>query len=79
VEIDVCAFATTSSIVGWDASPNPQLTVCLSPISRDQTLMYFSYKQIPTFGRGVIRKFGGNIAAMKKLAARDFEDILQVT
>jgi hypothetical protein len=32
---------------------------------------------ISTFGRS-IRKFSSDVSAMKKLAARDFEDILQV-
>ncbi|TFK94497.1 hypothetical protein K466DRAFT_476226 [Polyporus arcularius HHB13444] len=32
---------------------------------------------MPTFGRDTIRRFGANVSAMKKLAARDFEDILQ--
>ncbi len=36
------------------------------------------YRAIPTFGRGVIRRFSRNAASMKKLAARDFEDLLQV-
>ncbi|KAH9918886.1 uncharacterized protein BXZ73DRAFT_52743 [Epithele typhae] len=35
------------------------------------------YSQVPTFGRDTIRRFGGNVSALKKLAARDFEDILQ--
>jgi hypothetical protein len=30
------------------------------------------------FGNGVIRKFANNTSEMKRLAARDFEDILQV-
>ena len=33
---------------------------------------------MPTFGRDTIRKFHSNASAMKKLAARDFEDLLQV-
>jgi len=33
---------------------------------------------VPTFGKGTIRKFSNNVSEMKKLAARDFEDILQV-
>jgi len=33
--------------------------------------------QVPTFGRDTIRSFGGSVSALKKLAARDFEDILQ--
>lgn len=36
------------------------------------------YRQVPTFGSGVIRRFTGNPSAMRKLAARDFEDLLQV-
>ncbi|KII83440.1 hypothetical protein PLICRDRAFT_58395 [Plicaturopsis crispa FD-325 SS-3] len=35
------------------------------------------FRQIPTFGRSTIRRFAHNVAEMKKLAARDFEDILQ--
>ncbi|KAG1834942.1 hypothetical protein DFJ58DRAFT_670522, partial [Suillus subalutaceus] len=34
--------------------------------------------QVPTFGNGVIRTFANNTSEMKRLAARDFEDILQV-
>lgn len=33
---------------------------------------------VATFGRGTIRRFGNNVSGMKKLAGRDFEDILQV-
>ena len=36
------------------------------------------YRQIPTFGRDTIRCFHANVSAMKKLAARDWEDLLQV-
>ncbi|KAG2154501.1 uncharacterized protein EDB93DRAFT_1081332 [Suillus bovinus] len=32
---------------------------------------------IPSFGNGVIRRFANNMSEMKRLAARDFEDILQ--
>ncbi|KAF7422998.1 hypothetical protein PC9H_011162 [Pleurotus ostreatus] len=35
------------------------------------------YCKVPTFGRDVIRKFHADAAAMKKLAARDYEDLLQ--
>ncbi|KAJ7021549.1 hypothetical protein C8F04DRAFT_1313789 [Mycena alexandri] len=35
------------------------------------------FRKIPTFGRSTIRRFHANVSAMKKLAARDFEDILQ--
>ena len=40
---------------------------------------FFRFRQIQTFGRGTIRRFRNNTSEMKKLAARDFEDILQVT
>jgi hypothetical protein len=33
---------------------------------------------MPTFGRDTIRKFSNDVSAMKRLAARDWEDILQV-
>ncbi|CAK5267132.1 unnamed protein product [Mycena citricolor] len=35
------------------------------------------FRQISSFGCGTIRKFHNNVSEMKKLAARDFEDILQ--
>ena len=38
----------------------------------------YRYHQIPTFGSGTIRMFSQNSSEMKKLAARDFEDLLQV-
>ena len=42
------------------------------------TLWHGRYHQIPTFGRDTIRRFANDMSEMKKLAARDFEDILQV-
>ena len=41
-------------------------------------IIFNRYRQIPTFGRDTIRRFNANASAMKKLAARDFEDLLQV-
>ncbi|KAF8890440.1 hypothetical protein BD779DRAFT_1438607 [Infundibulicybe gibba] len=35
------------------------------------------FRQIPTFGRDTIRRFSNNASEMKRLAARDFEDLLQ--
>jgi hypothetical protein len=40
---------------------------------------YHRFRQVPVFGQSTIRKFPHNVADMKKLAARDFEDILQVS
>ena len=36
------------------------------------------FRMVPTFGKDTIRKFSNNVSEMKKLAAWDFEDILQV-
>ncbi|KAG2058142.1 hypothetical protein BDR06DRAFT_876717 [Suillus hirtellus] len=36
------------------------------------------FRQVPTFGNGVIRRFVNNTSEMKRLAVRDFKDILQV-
>ena len=41
-------------------------------------ILNMRYRQVPTFGRGVIRRFAENASSMKKLAARDYEDLLQV-
>ncbi|KAJ7196539.1 hypothetical protein GGX14DRAFT_375967 [Mycena pura] len=41
------------------------------------TELSFSFRQVPTFGRMTIRRFHRNVSEMKKMAARDFEDILQ--
>ena len=38
-----------------------------------------SFRQIPTFGRDTIRKFTTNMSELNKLAARDYEDLLQVS
>lgn len=41
-------------------------------------LMAHSFRQVPTFGRDTIRKFGGSVSSLTKMTARGFEDILQV-
>ncbi|KAJ3554423.1 hypothetical protein NM688_g3120 [Phlebia brevispora] len=35
------------------------------------------FRAVPTFGNTTIRRFGINVSGLKKLAARDYEDILQ--
>lgn len=45
---------------------------------RQVTVISLSFRQVAPFGRDTIRKFSDNVSEMKKLAARDFEDILQV-
>jgi hypothetical protein len=36
------------------------------------------FHHVLSYGNGVIRKFSNNTSEMKRLAARDFEDVLQV-
>ncbi|KIM59741.1 hypothetical protein SCLCIDRAFT_83123, partial [Scleroderma citrinum Foug A] len=35
------------------------------------------FRQVPTFGQDTIRWFHKNVSELKRLVARDFEDILQ--
>ncbi|KAG2336252.1 hypothetical protein BDR05DRAFT_978825 [Suillus weaverae] len=35
------------------------------------------FRQVPSYGNGVIRRFANNTSEMKRLATRDFENILQ--
>ena len=43
------------------------------------TCFLHRFRQIPAFGQGTIRSFSKNTSEMKQMAARDFEDILQVS
>lgn len=38
----------------------------------------FRFRLIPTFGRDTIRRFTSNTSELKKMAARNYEDFLQV-
>jgi hypothetical protein len=55
--------------------PSCQLSSTISP-----HLIYGagSFRQVPTFGRDTIRQFVSNVSQLKRLAARDFADLLQV-
>ncbi|KAG6906061.1 hypothetical protein DXG01_016105 [Tephrocybe rancida] len=35
------------------------------------------FRMVPTFGRDTIRKFSANTSEMRKMAAHNYEDILQ--
>jgi hypothetical protein len=39
---------------------------------------FIRFQLVPTFGRSTIRRFAANASEMKKLAARNYEDLLQV-
>ena len=41
-------------------------------------LTWSSYAEVAPFGKDAIRKFPANASEMKKLAARDLENLLQV-
>ncbi|KAF7985138.1 hypothetical protein HWV62_7692 [Athelia sp. TMB] len=46
--------------------------------AHDKSLvMELDRRLVPTFGRATIRRFSSNVSELKKLAARDYEDILQ--
>ncbi|KAJ8508258.1 hypothetical protein ONZ45_g9450 [Pleurotus djamor] len=68
VELGVWKHVFTHLIRLLYASPNGQTQVD----ELDQR-----FRCMPTFGKTTIRKFATNTSDMKKLAARDFEDILQ--
>lgn len=44
-----------------------------------ERIPFCRYRHIETFGRGTIRRFDKNTSALKKLAARNYEDCLQVS
>ncbi len=41
-------------------------------------MIVLSFRQVPTFGRDAIRRFSVNTSSQKRIAARDYEDVLQV-
>ena len=50
----------------------------LKNLLSSRLLISLRYRAVPTFGT-TIRKFSNNASGMKKLAARNFEDLLQVS
>ena len=47
-------------------------------VVRDMLIIVIRFRLVPTFGRSTIRRFANNASEMKKMAARNFEDLLQV-
>ena len=56
---------------------NPKCEVCLCSPRCDTKLL--RYHQVDTFGRSTIQHFDQNMSALKQLAARNYEDALQVS
>jgi hypothetical protein len=54
--------------------------ICRASSGTSPRLIYGagSFRQVPTFGRDTIRRFVSNVSQLKRLAARDFADLLQV-
>ena len=52
------------------------------PVLLQETICWFHisirFRAVPTFGRDSIRKFTNNVSELKKLGARDYENLLQV-
>ncbi len=63
----------------WKATLTHLLRILHSAGNDKIQSLNWRFRETPTFGRGTIRKFHNNVSGMKKLAARDFEDILQVS
>ncbi|KAJ3517693.1 hypothetical protein NMY22_g13906 [Coprinellus aureogranulatus] len=45
--------------------------------SKPTNVLDSRFRQVPTFGKDIIRRFRNNTSEMKQLAARDYEDMLQ--
>lgn len=44
-----------------------------------ELILVSSFRQVPSFGGDTIRRFVNNVSELKKMAARDFENLLQVS
>lgn len=42
-------------------------------------IMQIRFRDMPTFGRDSIRRFTNSVSELKKLGARDYENLLQVS
>ena len=64
---------------GQDTRAESSVSSIVPPFLYDRRLIPSPrFRLVPTFGRDTIRRFSNNTSAMKKLAARDWEDMLQV-
>ncbi|KAI0323247.1 hypothetical protein GY45DRAFT_1264953, partial [Cubamyces sp. BRFM 1775] len=61
----------------WKATIIHLVRILIAAGGRCVQEMDSRYSKVPTFGRNTIRKFGANVSGFKKLAARDYEDLLQ--
>lgn len=64
----------------WTLNPWTRSTVTFYYLSCFVCLTHLcSFRLIPTFGRDTIRRFTSNTSELKQMAARNYEDFLQVS
>ncbi|KAK2459861.1 hypothetical protein APHAL10511_008125 [Amanita phalloides] len=61
----------------WKATFTHLLRILVANGGQGIQMLNKRYRDVLTFGCTTIRRFGENVSSMKKLAARDFEDLLQ--
>ncbi|KAI0350553.1 hypothetical protein OH77DRAFT_1488941 [Trametes cingulata] len=61
----------------WKATITHLVRILIAAGGRSVQELDKRFSDVPTFGRETIRRFGANISGFKKLAARDYEDLLQ--
>jgi hypothetical protein len=71
----LAVFSNASWTPGHRARPKVYIKIRCRSLA-DWLLTRF--RLVPTFGRSTIRRFSTNASEMKKLAARNYEDLLQV-
>ena len=54
------------------------MSLVLYLLLSDDLIIRSSFRELPSFRVDTIRKFSSNPSEMEKLAARDFENLLQV-
>ncbi|KAG5637871.1 hypothetical protein H0H81_002834 [Sphagnurus paluster] len=61
----------------WKAVLMHLIRILIAAGQNSAPAMNRRYRQVPTFGHSTIRRFSDNVASLKKLAARNYEDLLQ--
>jgi hypothetical protein len=59
--------------LSWTTGKNAPIVAACYLTFRDN-----SFREVPSFGGDTIRRFSANCSEMKKMAAHDFENLLQV-
>jgi hypothetical protein len=78
MESNIHTSSTSAVCGGAGQDPNFECKVSKSELIQLICTPCTRFCKVPTFGCGTIRSFRNNVSAMKQLAGRNFEDILQV-